>query len=266
MARSAAPIVKGYLYQFQLSAIEILRMAEETDSATFEASEDLEITTRNGTELIQYKHQPASFIDAARIRFTVLDMLRDFSESKGASRYRLVVHSQLYSKVPLETVEDIRRLARYKSGGVERNYIEEHGISARMVKRFVENFRFEMGPSFEESYEMLIELLMVEFKCSREEAATRYYPAAIELCIRLASGFRMKERSITRGSFRTGIHGIQGIDGIGDRVKSMMEGYMVRKGLGKFGMWNAELRKGKWMLSRSVIANRGFVGGAIEAR
>jgi hypothetical protein len=201
MSRSAAPIVKGYLYQFQNSAIEILSLPHELDTATFEDSQDLDLHTASGTIAIQYKHNPASFIDAARIRQTILDMLLDFSQSRIRKKYKFVVYAPVYAEISLRTVKDIRKLAKYKSKGIECDFIKEHAISGETLRHFVKALTFEIGSSFEESNDQLVAKLSEVFECSIEDARRYFYPAAIELCFRLAARLTPKDRTISKKAF-----------------------------------------------------------------
>jgi hypothetical protein len=204
--RSAVATIKGYLYQFDKTILEILRLDDE-GYVTVEGLEDVDVTTMAGTTAIQCKYYAAQKYSPAGARVAVIAMLDDFLERDATTSY---VDYYLYgyfndvSKMPdALDLEYLQKMLRWKTRkpSAERDYQVENNISDDQLQRFLTHFRMQSGASFEEQQDSVMKAVQKAYDCSREEAELHFYSNALHKVLILASEMNVATRVISKAQF-----------------------------------------------------------------
>ena len=102
MSRTADYTIQGFLYQFNKTALEVLK-AQDDDTIIVEGIvEDIEIASLGSLTAIQCKyHEASTSFTASAIYKPLLQMLKHFSDNQTANiRYVLFAHFPTIGKIP----------------------------------------------------------------------------------------------------------------------------------------------------------------------
>lgn len=200
MSRSADYTIQGFLYQFNKTLLEILR-AQNDDTITLEGIvEDVEVTSSDSLTAIQCKYHEAKTYSPSKVYEPLLRMLKHFSDYPTANvRYVLFVHfSGAGSSHPIIDESFLETALKSKSIGLEK--LIETVPKTVDLKRFINRFEIELGPSYDEIAREVGEALKAN-GLKAEDIETLAYPNAIHLIAMLSIKHNASERRITKKDF-----------------------------------------------------------------
>ncbi len=152
MPRAADYTIQGFLYQFNKTALEILK-AKDDDTITVEGIvEDLEIASPASLTAIQCKYHEASTTFApSAIYKPLLQMLKHFSDHPTADiRYVLFAHFPGSAHRPPSVDKNIFKAAWRSADKELQKYITVLPSSIDL-DAFGAKFEMEFGPSYDDS-------------------------------------------------------------------------------------------------------------------
>lgn len=113
MPRAADYTIQGFLYQFNKTALEILKAQDDDKIAVEGIVEDIEVASATSLTAIQCKyHEASTSFTVSAVYKPLLQMLKHFSDNPTASvRYVLFAHfPRVGSPPPAITRQPCRRL------------------------------------------------------------------------------------------------------------------------------------------------------------
>lgn len=209
-SRAANASIKGYLYQFDHTIVQVLSMQSSRSPVVIEGIEDVVIENADETTFVQCKYYEGTEYNHSQIKHALIHMLKNF-HAQGCrkdhqQKYRLYGHykrgiEKLPDSFGLEFLK--KNFLTYKRDGKEHKVYEELKISDVDLDNFQAVLEIDIrGMSYEEQQEKIHALLMANIsQCQELEAKVFYYPIAINLVQRLAIKSDEKERSITKEKF-----------------------------------------------------------------
>jgi hypothetical protein len=199
--RSAEQSLKGYLYQFQRSISRLIEQPNDSNRATFEHIEDLDLLEGNSLHAVQFKYLPSKKLTMSLVRWPILDMLNDDFLNQRNAKYELFIYAQENQTFSIATAADLKKLSHYRSEKKAMDFLQSAGIHDHALDSFLKRFSITTGMPFEASQRELVAVLKKQFSCSQADAKDYYYQNAIDLCLKLSTGTRPQDRTITKRDF-----------------------------------------------------------------
>lgn len=151
--------IKGFLYQFDLTLIEILNNPES--KVRFEVEQDIDYDKY----VIQVKHKETQRYTPSKIRAAIVQLI-ELSKKFRDKKFKLYCHFQDREE---ETIEiDVEELDRIL--GVEASNYE------KVIKQdFIERFLIQFSSNYEETFTKLLKLIQGKYDLENEELAVYYH-------------------------------------------------------------------------------------------
>ncbi|GIP65330.1 hypothetical protein J32TS6_38850 [Virgibacillus pantothenticus] len=151
--------IKGFLYQFDLTLIEILNNPES--KVRFEVEQDIDYDKY----VIQVKHKESQRYTPSKIRAAIVQLI-ELSKKFRDKKFKLYCHFQDREE---ETIEiDVEELDRIL--GVEASNYE------KVIKQdFIERFLIQFSPNYEETFTKLLKLIQGKYELENQELAVYYH-------------------------------------------------------------------------------------------
>lgn len=200
-SRAAGPAITGYMYQFDLTILEILK-ADTGEQITVEGCEDIDITDGISSESIQCKYLAARKYSLPSIREPVLLMFREFIDGRKCD-YRLYVHFGSDGTLPplqLE-IEDLKKCLTEQKRKPPRTILHYMGVQDSVLQEFVDHFSITVGPLFSVQREQARAALANELGGSLKDAMDLHHANALTCVIELAMLPNENDRRITKKDF-----------------------------------------------------------------
>lgn len=201
MPRTADYTIQGFLYQFNKTALEILK-AQEDDTITVEGIvEDIEIASGEALMAIQCKYHEAiaTFIPSA-IYEPLLQMLKHFSNHSAADiRYVLFAHFPGVTTPPPAVGRQAFEAAMHSLDKELMKYIKVIPPDIDL-DTFATRFLMEFGPS----YDNLVAQVGMELKTNgipEDDIETLAYPNTIHIIATLSVKHDAAARQISKKQF-----------------------------------------------------------------
>ncbi|MGA3129612.1 MAG: hypothetical protein ABSD59_02355 [Terracidiphilus sp.] len=201
MSRAANFTIKGFLYQFNKSLIEILRSVGD-GAISLEGVEDIDVHTNSGMTAIQCKyHEEAERFRPSSIYEPVLQMMEHFcANSQAQVRYILFCHYPNMKDAPERAT-----LRQYIQESIQSKNVDlQHliaGLRGRVdVERFLGRFSMEAGAKLDILVEQACALLEAN-GIPKGEIETLAYPNAIQMVATISAKQDPSERRITKLEF-----------------------------------------------------------------
>ncbi|MBJ8418993.1 DUF4297 family anti-phage-associated protein [Acinetobacter courvalinii] len=213
--RQAIDTIRGYLYQFDNTIIQILNHQDENSRFTVEGIEDIDIEqVGNETIAVQCKYYEKSSFTPSKIKGAIIWMLRDFSKrinnQENIIQYKLFGHYQdgqdkLIQPISLDFLkESLLTTKTQEKDGKPSVVIKEHidlGLSDEELKHFLSKLTLEIdGPTLDQQHLDIIEKLISYNICERGDAEF-FYAKSIYIIRNLAKNPEENERKITKKEF-----------------------------------------------------------------
>ncbi len=201
MPRAADYTIQGFLYQFNKTALEILK-AQDDDAITVEGVvEDIEVTSLASLTAIQCKYHEASTSFAlSAIYKPLLQMLRHFSDNTTSQvRYVLFAHFPTVGTPP-PAVDKSALQAALASTNKELQKHVQAVPSEIDLDDFLSRFKLELGPSYDDiAKEVATELEANGIPAG--EIETLAYPNTVHLIAMLSMKHDATDRQTTKKQF-----------------------------------------------------------------
>lgn len=204
--RSASHIIKGYLYQFDKTILEILNSTDDK-VIIIEDVEDVDIESAAGRKAIQCKYLPSKAFSLAHIRDAILPMLKYMLERKAKNlkpiRYHLYAYfSGITPQTTHLNLQELKEcLIKKKRDGKVINYQTELGANDTDLKKFSRNFTFEIAEDYDAHKEKVFDLIRVTYGCAGPEEVELYYNNALTAVYLAAADANLKKRKTTKRHF-----------------------------------------------------------------
>jgi hypothetical protein len=201
MPRAADYTIQGFLYQFNKTALEILK-AQTDDAITVEGIvEDIEVTSSTSLTAIQCKyHEASTAFSPSAIYKPLLQMLKHFSDHT-TSQVRYVLFAYFPNvPTPPPVVDKSTLQAALASTDKE---LEKHIAavpSGIVLEDFLARFQMEFGPSYEDlANDVVTEL--EQNGIPADDLKTLAYPNTIHLIAMLSIKHDAAARQTTKKHF-----------------------------------------------------------------
>lgn len=209
MTRTADYTIKGFLYQFNKTILEILR-ADDSATVNIEGViEDVEIVTSTTTIGIQCKyHEASSGFTASAIFKPLLQMLVHFSaHPTDEIKYVLFAYFPgAETELPFVGKGECEA-ARSSTDKSLKKYIDE--ISSTIdIDEFIKRFTMEFGPCYDKLVAQVTNALE-DNGIPNGEIETIAYPNAINIVAEISIQHDSDKRNITRKQFLDRLNGIR---------------------------------------------------------
>lgn len=209
--RSATYTIKGYLYQFNVTILEILN-AENNKIITVEGIEDIDVFSSDQSVAIQCKYHEKTKYSHSAIKEAIQLMLRDYKNNLDNNvtqmRYKYYGHfksGQENLDLPLDIDFLKRNLLSGKKGGSPYQLHKDIGLSDIELQGFIGVLDIDINaPSYEELESQTFEAFKNErgLECrSLDEAKGFFYSNALNVVADLARQHSIDDRKITKVDF-----------------------------------------------------------------
>lgn len=198
--RVASGAIRGYLYQFEKTVLEILR-SDDCASIRVEGIEDIDISSVGGITAVQIKYLESnnSFTNKS-VAEPLFEMLKTIKENPEIT-FKLYVHFGGESaKIPEKMSEDAIRDAlnsKKISGNPEKKKVVE--TLAGYVKKLSKQLVIEEGSSLQSQRSELGFELEKQMHCGHDEAVLLHLPRAVQIINTIACNHDEKGRVISKG-------------------------------------------------------------------
>ena len=204
--RSAVDTIKGYFYQFDMSILSVLDLANETDEIAIECIEDIDLHTASAVTAIQCKYYAKSEYNHSIIQEAVRYMLSHFKEVKAGIKPKIfyVIRGHYTSgqeKLPIGIdVEFLKNhFLTYTTKKIKRYHHIELGLDDADLTEFLALLTVDINAlEFDKQFQKIISQLQVAFNCTPFSAEFFYYNNALRIIKELAIRSNPAERTITK--------------------------------------------------------------------
>jgi hypothetical protein len=209
MPRTADYTIQGFLYQFNKTAMEILK-AQDDDTITVEGIvEDIEVTSPEMLTTIQCKyHEASTSFTASAVYKPLLQMLKHFSENQTANiRYVLFAHFPGVGDTPPVVDKATFQAALVSKDKELAKHVKAVPLDIDLGS-FEGRFTMEFGPSYDDiTRHVSKELEANGIPASDIETLT--YPNAIHMIATLSVKHDRADRQITKKQFLSNLTAIR---------------------------------------------------------
>lgn len=209
MSRTADYTIQGFLYQFNKTALEILK-AQDDDTITVEGIiEDIEVASPASMTAIQCKyHEASTSFTASAVYKPLLQMLKHYSENSSANiRYVLFAHFPTVGATP-PAVNKSTLLAALASKDKELKKHITAVPSGIDLDSFEARFTMEYGPSYDDITKQVGNELEAN-GMPRGDIETLAYPNAIHMVAMLSVKHDPADRQLTKKQFLSDLAAIR---------------------------------------------------------
>jgi predicted amino acid-binding ACT domain protein len=209
MPRAADYTIQGFLYQFNKTALEILK-AQDDDTITVEGIvEDIEVASAVSLTAIQCKyHEASTSFTPSAVYKPLLQMLKHFSDHPDANiRYILFAHFPGVGTSP-PTVDKSTLRAALASKDKELQKHIKAVPSVIDLNGFEARFAMEFGPSYDD----IVKEVSTELEANgipMGDIETLAYPNAIHMIATLSVKHSSAERQATKKQFLSDLKAIR---------------------------------------------------------
>lgn len=203
-ARTAIDTIRGYYYQFDLYALQLLE--SDNEEITLEGIEDIDICNATETTAIQCKYYEGTTYNHSVIAEPVRLMLNHFAKHMASSfcykLYGFYKNGQEKLSIPL-TVEFVKKkFLTFSTKGVKHEYHNELGLKDEDISLFISRLTIDIdAKSFDEQNAKLIEAIKSNLDCTQIEAENLYYPLILKLVREIATDKNVVNRRIDKNTF-----------------------------------------------------------------
>lgn len=202
--RTAIDTIRGYYYQFDLYALQILESKGE--NITLEGIEDVDVNSATETTAIQCKYYEGTTYNHSVIAEPIRWMLKHFKNHKTDTfKYKLYGfykdgQDKLMLPLTVEFVKD--KFLTFKEKGTEHKLYSELELSDADISLFVSRLEVDINAmSFVKQNELLLKMIRQCWNCSQIEAENFYYPLILKLVREIATDKIEENRTIDKNTF-----------------------------------------------------------------
>ena len=209
MSRTADHTIKGFLYQFHKTILEILEADDESIITIEGVIEDIDIATPTGIIAIQCKyHESSDKFQLSTIYKPILQMIQHFDANQSSKiKYVLFAHFPTISDPP-PTVGKPECEAALKSENTSLSkYINKISKTIDLGK-FIDRFEIIFGSSYDDLVQKVNDALKAS-GIAEDSIETIAYPHAINIIAQISIRHDQSKRNITKKQFLKNIKEIR---------------------------------------------------------
>lgn len=156
--------IKGFLYQFDKSIIEILSVSEKT-IVHVEKIQDINYDNY----VIQVKHKESSKYSNSKIRDPIIKLLDLFVEDQN-KKFCLYAYFQdkVEEEIAYKDIEELKKVLQYRAPEVNKKLLAKY--SDKVLEEFIKNFKIVFSINYIEQFEHVLQLIQNRLKVEEEEA------------------------------------------------------------------------------------------------
>lgn len=207
--RSAVDTIKGYFYQFDMSILSVLRLANDSDSISIECVEDIDLQTASDVTAVQCKYYAKTEYNHSVIKEAVRYMLSHFKEVKAGTKpkvsYVIRGHyasgqDKLSGSINIEFLK--KHFLTYTTKKVERYHHVELSLTDSDLTEFLALLTVDINAlEFDKQFQNVIKQLQNTFNCKQFSAEYFYYNNALRVTRELSIGSSPADRTISKKAF-----------------------------------------------------------------
>jgi hypothetical protein len=199
--RSAHASIRGYVYQFDRTIIEIL-LADSGTSILVEGLEDVDLHGADRLTAVQVKYWSSRAYATPRSLHEPIEPMIE-AYSKGATHdFILHVHFGTNGVIPTRlSADEIKSCLTRTTRNPKASHLDYEKYSPEVIEGFAKKLKIRQGKEFSEQRADVINLLSERLKISQQDAIDVYYPNAFALVAQLAMKQVRTERRIEPESF-----------------------------------------------------------------
>lgn len=205
--REATSTIRGYIYQFNLSILELLKLESNDSSITIEGIEDIDIEYINGTiETIQCKYYEETKYNHSAISKALRWMLKHFAKNKNSKlRYKLYGHyksgQDKFTTANLNPEFFKTKFFSYKKEGIQYEEYKTLKLISEDIVKFIDKVDININAeSFDNLKKSIVDKIIEMQSCDPEEAE-HYYNNALNVIVTLATNKEITKRKISKSGF-----------------------------------------------------------------
>lgn len=214
-SRQAIDTIRGYLFQFDNTILQILNIDDEERIFTIEGVEDIDITGSDGeTTAIQCKYYQESDFQPSIIKDAIGWMVKDFSErlrnNNQLIKYKLYGHYRSGHErlAKTLTVEDLKTVfLTFVTRGTDAKPSEtteihtDLGLKDEDLEKFLLQLEIDIeAPTLEEQHSQIINKI-IQIGLSSSSDAEFFYSKSLYMIRNLAKSKNESDRNITKRHF-----------------------------------------------------------------
>ena len=214
-SRQAIDTIRGYLFQFDNTILQILNIDDEESIFTIEGVEDIDITGSDGeTTAIQCKYYQESDFQPSIIKDAIGWMVKDFSErlrnNNQLIKYKLYGHYRSGHErlAKTLTVEDLKTVfLTTVTRGTDAKPSEtteihtDLGLEDENLEKFLLQLEIDIeAPTLEEQHSQIINKI-IQIGLSSSSDAEFFYSKSLYMIRNLAKSKNESDRNITKRHF-----------------------------------------------------------------
>ncbi len=209
MRRAADYTIQGFLYQFNKTALEILKAQDDAKIMVEGIVEDIEVASPASLTAIQCKyHEASTSFTPSTIYKPLLQMLKHFYDNPAANiRYVLFCHFPGIGTSP----PAVDKATLYAALATKNKDLATHVKAVPKsidLDSFVDRFTPEFGPSYDEITSQVGKELEAN-GIPKDDIETLVYPNAIHRIATLGVKHDLADRQITKKTFLSELRAIR---------------------------------------------------------
>ncbi|MBE7382984.1 MAG: hypothetical protein F6J95_016410 [Leptolyngbya sp. SIO1E4] len=211
MSRTADYTIKGFLYQFHKTILEILEADDESIITVEGVIEDIDIATPTGTTAIQCKyHESSTKFQLSSIYKPILQMIQHFDANRSSKiKYVLFAHFPTISDPPPEVGKTECEAALKSESKSLLKYINKISNTVDLDE-FLARFEMRFGSSYDDLTQKVNDALKAS-GMAEDSIETIAYPHAINSIAQISIRHHQTEREITKKQFLENLREIREI-------------------------------------------------------
>ncbi len=201
MSRAANYTIKGFLYQFNLTLLKILKSGDDAEITIEGIIEDIDIVDNGKIEAVQCKyHEMVDQFTLSTIYKPILQMMNHFNKN-GPCNINYIIY--IYINQPTEinqlSKENLEEILSSKDKKLNK-YIKSIDRKTFDFNSFLKYFKIEVGESFENIVEQSKRQLLENME-DENDFDILIYPNAINEIANFSIKHEAKDRMITKKAF-----------------------------------------------------------------
>ncbi|MDR6546667.1 hypothetical protein J2810_002773 [Chryseobacterium rhizosphaerae] len=207
--RTAIDTIRGYLYQFDLTILELLQLSNDNSVVTIEGIEDIDITDANEEIAIQCKYHSKTEYNHSVIAKPIRLMLNHFKGVLNGTQNRIKYlyfghfqqgHEKLIQPITLDFLKS--NLLTYKKENIEYKHYEDLQLNDVHLQNFLSLLEININAkSHEQQLNEIYKILKNQIQCDDFEAEHFYYNNALKVVSTLAKEDNILKRKISKKEF-----------------------------------------------------------------
>lgn len=188
--------IKGFLYQFDKSIIELLSV-EESQEIFIEHTQDINYQNY----VLQIKHKETSKYSNSKIREPIIKLLEIYNNDTS-KKFCLYAYfkDKTPAKISYSTIEDLKKILKYQDKGKTEKLYEKYNDV--VLLGFIKNFELIFSEDYTNQFKKTIELIRKKWNID-DEVAVVYHSLIRNYLMNLAIKSDKSERYLTFRQLQT---------------------------------------------------------------